>query len=99
VIAVVGITDEVDRAAGLGEEGQPNNSTVDLCPDPCFGECLRKSVLAFLLTPTPNPHPQPLSPLRNLLRLADLVLTTDTAERLRLPQEGRIAVDGYCGRL
>jgi hypothetical protein len=26
VIAVVGITDEVDRAAGLAEEGQPNNS-------------------------------------------------------------------------
>jgi hypothetical protein len=37
VIAVVGITDEVDRAAGLAEEGQPNNSTVDLCPDRCFG--------------------------------------------------------------
>ena len=25
----------------------PQNSTVDICPDCCFGECLRKSVLAF----------------------------------------------------
>jgi len=77
VIVVVGITDEVDRAAGLAEQGQPNNSAVDICPDRCFGECLRKSALAFCSrAPRTRIHSH-FHRYVTSLRLADLVLATD----------------------
>lgn len=83
MIAVVGITDEVDRAAGLAEEGQPNNSTVDLCPDRCFGECLRKSALALCSRPLRTRIHSHFHRCVTLLRLADLVLTTDSGHGRR----------------
>jgi hypothetical protein len=77
VIAVAGITDEVDRAAGLAEEGPPNNSTVDICPDRCFGEYLRKSALAFCArAPRTRIHSH-FHRCVTSLRLADLILATD----------------------
>ena len=80
MIAAAGITDEGDRAAGLAEEGQPSNATVDLCPDRCFGECLRKSALAFLLAPPRARIHSHFHRHVTLLRLADLVLTTDNSK-------------------
>jgi hypothetical protein len=77
VIAAVGITDEVDRAAGLAEEGHPNSSTVDICPDRCFGECLRKSVLAFCSRPPRTCTRNHFHRCATSLRLEDLVLATD----------------------
>jgi hypothetical protein len=43
---IAGITDELDGAAGLVEEGNPNDSVADIQANR-FAECLRKSALAF----------------------------------------------------